>query len=146
MKYSQARQGRVFVIRLETGDVIHEAIERLAFEQGISCASFIIVGGVDKDSTLIVGPAERELNSPAISYVLQQPHEITGSGTLFPNEAGKPVVHMHIACGRNDSTITGCIRKGVNTWNLLEIVLIELIGCRAKRVLDAKSGLMLLQP
>ena len=35
MKYSQAKQGRVFVIRLEDGDVIHEEIEKFAREKGI---------------------------------------------------------------------------------------------------------------
>lgn len=30
MKYSEAKQGRIFVIRLEDGDVIHEEIEKFA--------------------------------------------------------------------------------------------------------------------
>ncbi|MDY6863052.1 MAG: DUF296 domain-containing protein, partial [Thermodesulfobacteriota bacterium] len=28
MKYSQAKPGRIFVIRLEDGDIIHEEIEK----------------------------------------------------------------------------------------------------------------------
>ena len=32
MKYSQASLGRVFVVRLEDGDIVHECLERLARE------------------------------------------------------------------------------------------------------------------
>ena len=48
MKYSQAKQGRVFVIRLEDGDVVHEEIEKFAREKGIKAAALIIIGGADK--------------------------------------------------------------------------------------------------
>ena len=32
MKYAEARAGRIFVIRLEDGDIVHEAIEKFARE------------------------------------------------------------------------------------------------------------------
>ena len=44
MKYSQARQGRVFVIRLEHGEVLHEVLERFALEKKIAAAALILVG------------------------------------------------------------------------------------------------------
>ncbi len=34
MKYSQARLGRIFVIRLEDGDIIHEELEKFAIRMG----------------------------------------------------------------------------------------------------------------
>ena len=43
MKFSEARQGRVFVIRLEDGEIIHETIERFAGEQGIKAAALILL-------------------------------------------------------------------------------------------------------
>ncbi len=58
MKYSEAKQGRTFVIRLEDGDVIHEEIEKFAREKSIYAASLIIVGGADEGSKLVVGPRE----------------------------------------------------------------------------------------
>ncbi len=147
MKYSQAKHGRVFVIRLEDGEVIHTEIERFASNQSISCAALIIIGGVDTASTLIVGPKEgrAEVIQP-MQYVLNDPYEITGTGTIFPNEAGKPILHMHIACGRNNSSVTGCVRKGVKAWHILEIILIELLECTATRVFDSQTGFELLQP
>jgi len=56
MKYSEAKSGRVFVLRLEDGDVLHESIEAFARARGIRAAALIALGGADKGSTLVVGP------------------------------------------------------------------------------------------
>ena len=147
MKYSQAEQGRVFVIRLEDGDIVHEEIERFAREKSISAAALIVIGGADTGSTLVVGP-EHGRAEPVVpmEHVLDNVHEIAGTGTIFPNEQGEPVLHMHAACGRDTSTITGCVRKGVRTWHILEVVLFELVGSAAIRRLDAATGFALLEP
>ena len=47
MKYSQAKQGHIFVIRLENGNIIHKEIERFARNQSIKAATLIIIGGAD---------------------------------------------------------------------------------------------------
>jgi len=47
MKYSQAKQGHIFVIRLEDGDIVHKEIERFARNQSIKAAALIIIGGAD---------------------------------------------------------------------------------------------------
>ena len=147
MKYSQAEQGRVFVIRLEDGDIVHEEIERFARQKSIKAAALIIIGGADTGSTLVVGP-EQGRAEPVVpmEHVLDNVHEIAGTGTIFPNEQGEPVLHMHTACGRNASTVTGCVRKGVKTWHVLEVVLFELVGTDAVRKLDAATGFGLLDP
>ena len=56
MKYSEAKRGRVFILRLEGGEVIHKELELFAGKLGIKAASVSIVGGIDKDSILVVGP------------------------------------------------------------------------------------------
>jgi len=58
MKYSEEKPGRVFVIRLEDGDILHEKIEAFAKEKSIKAAGLIIVGGADTGSKLVVGPLE----------------------------------------------------------------------------------------
>ncbi len=58
MKFSQARQGRIFVIRLEDGEIVHEVIERFAAEQSIRAAAIIAVGALDSGSRVVVGPEE----------------------------------------------------------------------------------------
>ena len=45
MKYSEAKPGRVFVLRLEDGDILHESIEAFAIEHEIMAASLIALGG-----------------------------------------------------------------------------------------------------
>ena len=63
-----------------------------------------------------------------------------GTGTLFPDEEGNPTVHTHMACGRNANTVTGCIRDGVKVWQVMEIVLFELIDFNGNRIFDANLG------
>lgn len=148
MKYSQARQGRTFVIRLEDEDVVHEQIERLALEEKIKAGFLIILGGADRASSLVVGPEKSRGVSPVtpMNHLLDDACEVAGTGTIFPDETGRPVLHMHMACGRETSTVTGCIRGGVKVWQVMEAVLVELVDTDAARVLDAATGFKLLQP
>ncbi len=147
MKYSEAKQGRVFVVRLEDGDILHEEIEKFAREKNIKAASLIAVGGVDKGSKLVVGPEDgrAEKVNPMI-HVIEDVCEIAGTGTIFPDDEGNPILHMHIACGRKDKTITGCVRTGVKIWHVLEIILYEITETTASRSFEKATGFKLLQP
>ncbi|MEI8245558.1 MAG: PPC domain-containing DNA-binding protein [Lentisphaerota bacterium] len=147
MKYSQAGPGRIFIIRLEDGDILHESIEKFARDKSIAAATVTAVGGVDKGSRLIVGPDNgRAAKITPMEYVLDDVYEVTGCGTIFPDEDGNPILHMHLACGRNEHTVTGCVRAGVKVWHILEIIITELTGCTAKRRLDATTGFRLMHP
>ena len=44
MRYTQGRQGRVFVLRLEHGETVHEEIEKFAHDHAIRAAALIILG------------------------------------------------------------------------------------------------------
>lgn len=147
MKFTSATPGRIFVLRLEDGEILHETVEAFAREQGIRAAALIVLGGADEGSKLVVGPAEAR-SSPVVpmEHILAGTCESTGVGTVFPDAEGKPVLHMHIACGRKESTVTGCVRRGVKVWQVMEIILWELNGTDAKRVLDPATGFELLQP
>ena len=147
MKYSEARQGRIFVLRLEDGDIVHQAVETFAREKGISAAALVAVGGADHASTLVVGPEDgRALPVRAMRTVLGDVHEIAGVGTLFPDETGRPVLHMHMACGRERATVTGCGREGVVVWQVMEVILFELLDSPARRLLETELGFKLLWP
>lgn len=147
MKYSEAKQGRVFVIRLEDGDVIHEEIEGFAREKKIAAATLTAVGGADKGSKLIVGPEEaRATMICPMTHILKDVHEATGTGTLFPDDDGNPLLHMHLACGRKEKTVTGCVREGVKVWHVMEVILTELTGSTATRRPDPATGFKLLIP
>ena len=58
MKVTSAQFGRVFVVRLEDGDVLHECIETVARREKVSHGVCFFVGGADTDSTLSMGPEE----------------------------------------------------------------------------------------
>lgn len=147
MKYSKARQGRVFVLRLEHGEVLHDVIERFACEKKIAAAALILVGASDRGSRLVVGPEDGDAR-PVIpmEHVLEEVHEIAGAGTLFPDEEGNPILHMHAANGRIETTVTGCVRSGVRIWQVAEVVLFELLGTPAKRRFEPETGFKLLSP
>ena len=152
MQYSEGSIGRVFAIRLEQGEPMPATLESFAAEKGVHSGLAIMVGGADDGSKLVVGPEDGSV-LPAVPMLtaLCGVHEVAAVGTLFPDEQGNPVLHMHAACGRQGAesqiphTITGCIREGIVTWQILEIILIEITGLDAARINDAATGFQLLQ-
>jgi predicted DNA-binding protein with PD1-like motif len=145
MRYTEARQGRIFVVRLEDGDIVHECLEELARQEHLRAASITILGGLDRGSRLVVGPEDgRAQPVRPMSYTIDDVREVTGVGTLFPDDEGRPVVHVHLACGRENHTVTGCIRPGVRVWQVMEAVVVELLDTDAARRLDAATGFKLL--
>ena len=146
MKYSAAGLGRVFVVRLEDGDVVHTSVEEIARREGVQRAVVVVLGGADDGSRVVVGPADgRAAVIEPMERVLRGVHEMAGVGTLFPNERGDAVLHLHAAFGRNDRTTAGCIRRGVTTWVIGEVVVIEIVGSGAVRRIDPVTGFELLE-
>ena len=147
MKYSEAKQGRTFIIRLEDGEILHETIEKFARIHLIGAAALIALGGADAGSKLVVGP-EQGRSTPVIpmEHILDDVHEIAGVGTIFPDKDHNPILHMHIASGRDKSTITGCVRRGVKVWQVMEVIIFELIDTSARRTFDTQTGFELLEP
>ncbi len=147
MKYSEARQGRVFVLRLEDGEIVHEAVESFASDKGIKAAAVIILGGADRGSNLVVGPEDgRSEKIRPMKTVLGDVHEMSGTGTIFLDEEGVPKLHMHISAGRNERAITGCVRNGVKVWLIAEVIIFELLDSSASRKVDVATGFELLDP
>ena len=60
-------------------------------------------------------------------------------------KTGKPKLHMHGSFGRNDNAVTGCVRVGVNVWQIGEVVILELSGGSAKRVKNKETGFEILR-
>ncbi|MBP1626078.1 MAG: putative DNA-binding protein with PD1-like DNA-binding motif [Holophagaceae bacterium] len=147
MRYSEARPGRIFILRLEDGDIFHECVEQFAVEQKIKAAALIALGAADAGSRVVCGPAEdRSVPIVPMEMVLERVHEISGTGTLFPDAQGQPILHFHLAGGRSGSTFAGCGRRGVKVWHVMEVVLWELLDSEACRHWEAASGFELLKP
>jgi predicted DNA-binding protein with PD1-like motif len=77
--------------------------------------------------------------------LLRGVHEGCGVGTIFSDEKGTPKLHMHASFGRNDNAVTGCVRLGVDVWQIGEVVILELTGSSVKRVKNSETGFELLE-
>jgi len=146
MKASEGRIGRVFVIRLEDGDKLPDSLEQFAREKGMTHGQAILVGGIG-EGQVVVGPRKSEERPPEPMLLpIDGAHEVLAVGVLAPDAKGKPILHIHGALGRSGKTTTGCLRPGVFTWVVGEVILIELLGVNASRVKDAETGFVLLWP
>ena len=146
MKSCQGKIGRVFVIRLEDGDVIPECIERFAKKNKVAMGHVILVGGIG-GGQIVVGPRRSEQMPPEPMLLpVDGAHEVVGVGVIAPDEKGNSVLHIHAALGRSGQTMTGCLRPGVMTWIVGEAILYEIVGAKAMRIKDNKTGFFLLEP
>ena len=145
MKSSEGKIGRVFVIRLEDKDVLPGCIERFAEEKEISVGHVIMVGGIG-EGQIVVGPRDsHEMPPEPMLLPVDGAHEVLGVGVIAPDEEGRPILHIHAALGRSGNTMTGCLRPGVTTWLVGEVILYEITGADAKRIMDKNSGFALLE-
>jgi len=145
MRACEGQMGRVFVIRLEDGDMVPGCIERFAEENGISVGHVILVGGIG-DGEVVVGPRHSEERPPQPMLLpIDGAHEVVGVGILAPSNDGKPILHIHAALGRSGKTISGCLRPGVTTWLVGEVILHEILGVDVARVRDKDTGFELLE-
>ena len=127
--------------------------ERNGFRTALNClpknmpskqAICTLIGGID-GGNIVAGP--RDGNAPVIKPILRPidgAHEAVAMGTLFPNEDGTPVLHMHAALGRDGKTRTGCIRPGLDIWLIGEVIIMEILNTDMLRKKEPKSGLALL--
>lgn len=146
MRSVEMRGGRTFVLRLDEGEILHESVESFCRENGISRATVIAVGGVDAGSEFVVGPkvpVEGEIVPN--TFTLDAPCELTGTGTVFPDEAGNPIMHMHGSVGREGRSHTGCFRKRMVVWLVMEVVIRELVGDGPVRVDSDRINAKLLE-
>ena len=146
MQFTEAQLGRVFVLRLHDGDHLPDVLENFAVEKKIQSALCFLVGGVKNKGRVVVGPKDGESFPPEpVVTLLNGVHEVAGVGTIFINEEGKPKLHMHASFGRGEKTIAGCVRMGIDVWQIGEVIMLELQGTSALRVVDEKTGFEFLE-
>ncbi len=146
MQYQEGTIGRVFALRLEEGERLPDTLETFAREQGLEAAMVIYVGGAKGGSRLVVGPdaAKTDAIVPLV-HTLTGIQEVLAVGTLFPNEQGEPVLHLHAATGREGEATVGCSRAGVDVWLVGEVIILEILGTQGRRRPEPPSGFSLLQ-
>jgi uncharacterized protein len=145
MQYTEGRMGRVFVVRLEDGERLNDTVEAFARQQGLKHALAFYLGGSASGSQVVVGPdaARPEAIVPLV-HMLSGSQEVLAVGTLIPDEAGNPLLHMHAASGREGGATVGCTRAGVDVWLVGEVVVLEILGAGARRRKDPATGFQLL--
>ena len=145
MKATEGQIGRIFILRLEDGDIIPECIERFADGKGITAGQVILIGGIG-GGEVVVGPRRsNEMPPEPMLLPLDGTHEVAGVGVLAPGEDGKMALHIHAALGRSGKTTTGCLRPGVITWVVGEAIIFEILGVDAKRIMSKETGFALLE-
>ncbi len=146
MQFTEAKLGRIFILRLHDGDHIPDVIEEFAANKKVSGALCFLLGGIKDKGKVVVGPKDGDAvpPEPVIAF-LKGVHEICGVGTIFVNEEGKTKLHMHASFGRGEKTITGCVRMGSNVWQIGEVVMLELANSPARRVRDKNTSFEFLE-
>lgn len=146
MKSAQGSLGRVFVLRLEDGDRIPEAIEAFARDNDLASALVAAIGGLS-NGRVVTGPRDgRSFPPESMLTAVSDVHEAAAVGTIVRDESGVPRLHMHAALGRDEAAVVGCVRPGLDVWTILEVVLIEIVGLPMTRRKDAQTGFALLSP
>ena len=146
MRFTEAKMGRVFVLRLHDGDRLPDVLETFAAEKNVSAALCFFLGGAKENSRVVVGPKDNSTLPPEpMVTLLEGIHEACGVGTIFADEEGKPKLHMHSSFGRSENTVTGCVRMGVEVWQIGEVVMLELACEKACRAKDKETGFEFLE-
>ncbi len=146
LNYTEASLARIFILRLHHDETLHKVIEEFAEQKQVKSALCFFLGGAQDKSKVVVGPKNGDAMPPEpMITLLRGVHEACGVGTIFTDEEGKPKLHMHASFGRNDNAITGCVRMGVDVWQIGEVVILELAGGSAKRVKNKETGFEFLE-
>ena len=146
MKATEGRIGRIFVIRLEHDDVVPDCLEEFAEKKGLNVGYVTIIGGMT-EGNIVTGPRQSEEMPPdPMTTPVEAAHEVVGTGVIAPDQEGRPKLHLHAALGRAGRTIAGCLRPGLKTWLVGEVIMCEILDVESKRVFDEKSRFSLLEP
>lgn len=146
MQYSEGSIGRIFALRLDSGDRLPDCVVEFARKHKVRSAMVMYVGGADGTSRLVVGPEENRGDEIVpIIHQLGGIHETLAIGTLFPDEEGNPELHMHAAAGREGRAAAGCVRAGVDVWLIGEVIILEIEGIEGLRKKDPQTGFQLLE-
>jgi predicted DNA-binding protein with PD1-like motif len=143
MKYQQGSFGRVFLLRFDDGDDLLKEIKTLATRENVKVGTIMLLGGI-RSAEMVIGPKEAVIPPDPLWMNFNDAREVLGFGTLFWKD-DDPMIHLHGAVGRGTETFTGCIRKGSSVYLVVEAIITELVGISARRVMNEKAGLAMLE-
>lgn len=143
MEYTQARLGRIFVLKFEHRDVLVKTLEDFARQEKVRSGLILLIGAL-RQGRLVTGPREPKI-PPQPNWVdFKAGWETLGVGTVFSGAQG-PNIHLHAALGKKKRVLTGCIRKASEVFLVVEAIVIEMKGLSAEKAEDPETGLNLLR-
>lgn len=142
MEYRQGRLGRIFVLKFAHHDDVKDSLDGFLKKENVRCAAFVFLGAFEK-GRLVTGPKKAVIPPEPNTTAFKDGWEVMGVGTVFDGET--PQVHIHGSMGKKQKTLTGCVRKDVQVFMVIEAVVFELEGIRARKELDPRTGLNLLK-
>jgi predicted DNA-binding protein with PD1-like motif len=142
MRYREGSYGRVFLLKFDDGDDLLAEIVKIAKLEGVRAATIMLLGGM-RSAGIVTGPREAVIPPEPVWFSFADGREIIGIGTLFWKE-NEPAVHLHGAVGRGNETHVGCVRKDSTVYLVVEAVIAEIRGIEARRSMDKRTGLAML--
>jgi predicted DNA-binding protein with PD1-like motif len=142
MQYREGRFGRVFLLKFDDGDDLLTGLRTLARKEDLRAATITLLGGL-RSAGIVTGPREAVVPPEPVWFEFADGREIVGTGTLFWKD-DEPAVHLHGAIGRGAEARVGCVRKDSTVYLVIEAVVAEVTGIEARRAVDERSGLAML--
>jgi predicted DNA-binding protein with PD1-like motif len=143
MRYTQGKLGRVFVMRMDDGEDILEAVRTLLIKEQVGSALIQVLGAL-RSARMVTGPQKPVLPPTPQFQEIEGAWEVLALGTAYPSEDG-PKIHLHGSLGWGSDVMTGCLRERASTYLIVEAVVIEILGLKARREMDSASGMFLLE-
>jgi predicted DNA-binding protein with PD1-like motif len=143
MRYTEAKLGRVFYLRIDNGEDLLEELQNFIVEKKIP-AGFIHILGALREGRIVTGPKVPILPPDPLFDTYEGGWEVLGLATITQG-TGQPHIHLHASIGRGKEVLTGCLRKNAMTYIIIEAVIIEFFGGIFRRS-DPVTGLDLPEP
>ncbi|MDD5019601.1 MAG: DUF296 domain-containing protein [Candidatus Omnitrophica bacterium] len=143
MEYAKGTIGRIFLVKFEHKDDILLSLKGFVRKERLKNAVLVFLGAFQR-GRLVTGPKKAVVPPEPNWKSFKDGWEVMGVGTVFSGPEG-PQIHMHAAMGKKNKTLTGCVRKNVGVFLVVEAVVFELKGIKAKKEIDPQTGLNLLK-
>lgn len=141
MQYTEGQLGRVFVVRIDDGEDMLVSLREFIIDKDIQAGSITFLGAL-MNGRMVTGPEEPVIPPVPHFVMFEGGWEVFGIGTIFPGEGG-PHIHYHASVGRSGHALTGCLREKATTYLIIEAVIMEFTGLKARREFDQKTQLHL---
>lgn len=138
-KFWEAKAGRAFAGRLETGSDLVEEIERFCLEREITAAQVTVIGAVRRARYAYYEQEEHRY----LEMETEAHHEIVGFVGNISLRDDKPFLHAHATfADASGATVGGHLVAGIEVF-AAEIMIRELGDVSLVRLPDDETGLAL---